>query len=52
MQKITPFLWFDSNAEAAVNFYISIFKDAKIVSTTYYGDNAPRSQGTVMTIAF
>jgi hypothetical protein len=34
MQKITPFLWFDGKAEEAVNFYVSTFKDAKVVSTT------------------
>ena len=54
MQKITPFLWFDANAEEAVQFYLSVFKDGKIHSTTRFpegspGDNKP---GTVMTIAF
>jgi predicted 3-demethylubiquinone-9 3-methyltransferase (glyoxalase superfamily) len=54
MQKITPFLWFDGNAEEAVQFYLSVFKDGKIHSTTRFpegspGDNQP---GTVMTIAF
>ena len=47
MQKITPFLWFDRNAEEAVNHYISIFNDARIVSTTRYGDAeapAPRDR--------
>jgi predicted 3-demethylubiquinone-9 3-methyltransferase (glyoxalase superfamily) len=37
MQKITPHLWFDTQAEEAANFYVSVFKDAKIVSTSYYG---------------
>lgn len=36
MQKITPCLWFDKNAEEAMNFYVSVFKDARIVSVTYY----------------
>ncbi len=56
MQKITPFLWFDSNAEEAVNFYVSIFKDSKIVSVARYGEAgaevAGRPEGTVMTIEF
>ncbi len=34
MQKITPFLWFDDQAEEAVNFYLSVFKDAKVTATT------------------
>jgi predicted 3-demethylubiquinone-9 3-methyltransferase (glyoxalase superfamily) len=54
MQKITPFLWFDTQAEEAVGFYLSVFKDGKIHTTTRYpegspGDNQP---GTVMTISF
>jgi predicted 3-demethylubiquinone-9 3-methyltransferase (glyoxalase superfamily) len=56
MQKITPFLWFNDNAEEAVNFYISIFKDAKILSVSRYGEAeanaAGRPQGSVMTVAF
>jgi len=46
MQKITPFLWFNNNAEEAVNFYISIFKNSRIVSTI------PGPNGTVMGISF
>ena len=42
MQKITPFLWFDNNAEEAMKFYVSIFKNSKIVSTT------PGPDGKVM----
>lgn len=54
MQKITPFLWFDANAEEAVRFYLSVFKDGKMLSMARFpegspGDNEP---GTVMTIAF
>ena len=56
IQKITPFLWFDSQAEEAVSFYTSIFKNSKIVSITRYGEEGAqasgRPKGTVMTIAF
>jgi predicted 3-demethylubiquinone-9 3-methyltransferase (glyoxalase superfamily) len=52
MQKITPFLWFDAQAEEAVAFYLSVFKDGKIHATTRYPKDGPRSAGTVMTIAF
>lgn len=41
MQKITPFLWFDNQAEAAANFYVSIFKNSKIVSVDRYGEAGP-----------
>ncbi len=51
MQKITPFLWFDTQAEEAVAFYLSVFKDGKIHTTTRYPENGPRPAGTVMTIA-
>lgn len=52
IQKITPFLWFDKNAEEAVNFYVSIFKNSRIESITRYGDAGPRPKGMVMTMAF
>jgi predicted 3-demethylubiquinone-9 3-methyltransferase (glyoxalase superfamily) len=52
MQKITPFLWFDDNAEEAVNFYVSIFKNSKIVSIHRYGEAGPGPKGTVMTANF
>jgi len=52
MQKITPFLWFDRNAEEAVNHYVSIFKDSRVLGTTRYGDAGPGPKGSVMTIAF
>ncbi len=52
MQKITPFLWFDMQAEEAVAFYLSVFKDGKIHATTRYPENGPKPAGTVMTIAF
>jgi predicted 3-demethylubiquinone-9 3-methyltransferase (glyoxalase superfamily) len=52
MQKITPFLWFDNNAEEAVNFYTSIFKNSRIGSVSRYGEGGPGPQGTVMTATF
>lgn len=52
MQKITPFLWFDSNTEEAVNFYTSIFKNSQTVSTTHYAEGAHRPKGMVMTVTF
>ncbi|HEY9045930.1 MAG TPA: VOC family protein [Ohtaekwangia sp.] len=52
MQKITPFLWFDSQAEEAVKFYTSIFKDSKVISTSYYGEGGPMPKDTVLVIAF
>jgi predicted 3-demethylubiquinone-9 3-methyltransferase (glyoxalase superfamily) len=52
MQKITPYLWFDDNAEEAVNFYISVFKHSKITSTSRFGDAGPGQPGKVMTIGF
>src|ERR1700730_10192728 len=51
-QKITPFLWFNDNAEEAVNFYISIFENSKIVSIARYGEAGPGPKGTVMTVKF
>ena len=52
MQKITPFLWFDSNAEEAINFYTSIFKNSKVISISRYGDAGPGPKGTVMAATF
>ena len=52
MQKITPFLWFDDNAEEAMNFYISIFKNSKVLSVTRYGEARPGKAGTVMVATF
>ena len=52
MQKITPFLWFDGNAEEAMNFYVSIFENSKVLSVTRYGDAGPGPQGAVMTAKF
>ena len=52
MKKITPFLWFDGKAEEAMNYYVSIFKNSKILSVTRYGEEGPGPKGTVMTAAF
>jgi len=52
MQKIVPFLWFDGKAEEAMNFYVSIFKNSKIVSVTRYGKAGPGPHGTVMSAEF
>jgi predicted 3-demethylubiquinone-9 3-methyltransferase (glyoxalase superfamily) len=52
MQKITPFLWFDKNAEDAAKFYTSIFKSSKIAKIARYGDAGPGPKGSVMTVEF
>lgn len=52
MQKITPFLWFDNNAEEAINFYVSIFKNSKVGTVTRYGEAGPGPKGTVMSATF
>jgi predicted 3-demethylubiquinone-9 3-methyltransferase (glyoxalase superfamily) len=52
MQKITPFLWFNDNAEEAMNFYTSVFKDSKIVHIRRWGKGAPGPEGSVMTGIF
>jgi predicted 3-demethylubiquinone-9 3-methyltransferase (glyoxalase superfamily) len=53
MPKITPFLWFDTQAEEAAKFYVSIFKrDSKIKAISRYGDSGPGPKGSVMTVAF
>src|SRR6202023_1931954 len=52
MQKITPFLWFDSKAEEAANFYTSIFKNSKILNVARYGDAGPGPKGSAMTVTF
>jgi predicted 3-demethylubiquinone-9 3-methyltransferase (glyoxalase superfamily) len=51
-QKITPFLWFDTQAEEASKFYLSVFKDGKVTATTYYGPEGPGPKGSVMTMSF
>ena len=52
MQKITPFLWFDSNAEEAANFYTSIFKNSRILNVARYGEAGPGPKGSAMTVTF
>jgi predicted 3-demethylubiquinone-9 3-methyltransferase (glyoxalase superfamily) len=52
MRKITPFLWFDSQAEEAMNFYVSIFKNSRVGNVTRYGDAGPGPKGSVMSVSF
>ena len=52
MQKITPFLWFDSQAEEAATFYTSLFKNSKITGISRYGEAGPGPKGAVMTVSF
>jgi len=52
MQKITPFLWFDGNAEEAANHYISIFKNSKMGKISRYGDAGPGPKGSAMSVTF
>jgi predicted 3-demethylubiquinone-9 3-methyltransferase (glyoxalase superfamily) len=52
MQKITPCLWFDFNAEEAVNFYCSVFKDSKIKEVSRYSEAGPGPEGSVMVMTF
>jgi len=52
MPKITPFLWFDSQAEEAAKFYTSVFKNSKIGTMARYGDAGPGPKGSVMTASF
>jgi len=52
MKKITPFLWFNGNAEEAMNFCVSVFKNSKILGVPRYGDAGPGPRGTVMTANF
>lgn len=52
MQKITPFLWFDTQAEEAAKFYVSIFGNSRIVSVNRYGEAGPGPKGSVMIAVF
>ncbi len=52
MPKITPFLWFNNNAEEAMNFYISVFKNSKIGKVSRYPEGSPAPAGSVMTATF
>ncbi len=52
MQKITPFLWFETQAEEAANFYVSVFKSAKLGEIMRYGEAGPLPAGTALTVSF
>ena len=52
MQKITTWLWFDTEAEEAAEFYTSVFPDSRITDVSYYGEAGPRPAGMVMTVTF
>ncbi|MBE3074105.1 MAG: VOC family protein [Actinobacteria bacterium] len=52
MQKITPFLWFDDQAEEAAEFYVSLFKNSAITGVSRYGEGAPAPAGTAMSVTF
>jgi predicted 3-demethylubiquinone-9 3-methyltransferase (glyoxalase superfamily) len=51
-QRIRPNLWFDTEAEEAAEFYVSIFKNSRVVNVTHYTDAGPREAGMVMTVEF
>ncbi len=51
MQRITPFLWLDMQAEEAARFHVSIFENSKILSISRYGEAGPGPAGSVMTVA-
>src|SRR5262249_36348047 len=52
MPKVTPWLWFDTEAEEAANFYVSVFPNSKVVEVTHYGSAGPRPEGMVLTVVF
>lgn len=52
MGRITPFLWFDGNAEEAANYYVSIFPNAEMLHVSRYAEGSPGEAGTVMTVSF
>lgn len=52
MPSITPFLWFEDQAEEAANYYVSIFKNSKIENVSRYGDAGPGPSGTAMVVEF
>jgi len=51
-QKITPFLWFDSNAEEAADFYVSVFPNSEITEVSHYSEAGTRAAGSVMVVSF
>ena len=52
MPKITPWLWFDTEAKDAAELYISVFPNSRITDVSYYGEGMPKPAGTVMTVSF
>lgn len=52
MDKVTPFLWFDREAEEAAQFYVSLFDDSEILQVSRYGEGMPLPKGTVLTVVF
>ena len=52
IKSITPFLWFDTQAEDAANYYVSLFPDSKIKQVSRYGDSGPGPKGSVMVVSF
>jgi predicted 3-demethylubiquinone-9 3-methyltransferase (glyoxalase superfamily) len=52
MQKISPFLWFDNQAEEAAEYYVSIFKNSEIVNISRYGEGSQAPAGTAMSVTF
>jgi predicted 3-demethylubiquinone-9 3-methyltransferase (glyoxalase superfamily) len=52
MPRITPYLWFDTEAKEAADHYVSIFPNSEITHVSYYGEAGPRSAGTVLTVSF
>lgn len=52
MQKVTPCLWFDGQAEEAAKFYVSVFKNGRILETAYWGTTGPGKEGEVLTVLF
>ena len=52
MQQLTPCLWFDTQAEEAANFYVSVFPNSKITDVSHYGEAGPREAGLVLAVAF
>src|SRR3954468_7502164 len=51
-QRITPFLWFDDNAEEAANFYISVFPNSEVTEVSHYGEAGPGVPGSVLVVSF
>jgi predicted 3-demethylubiquinone-9 3-methyltransferase (glyoxalase superfamily) len=52
VKKIVPFLWFDNQAEEAMNFYVSVFKNSRVIGVSRYGEGSPGTPGSVMTATF